>query len=207
MWERFTEQGRRASTLAVEEARGLGHASVGPEHLLLGVLGAGDGTAARAAGSLGLTLDRARGEVERVAGRGDRMTSAQIPWTPKARGVVEQALREAMSLGHDDVGTEHLLLALSTDRIGIAGQVLGAVAHPGVVRDAVLTAMDEGPGEATSPDDLELAAAPAAPAAVSVRLGDDVGRLLRRAAGHALAADAPEVTVEHIRAALDGDAS
>ena len=190
---------RRAMAAAQDEARALGHGAVAPEHLLLGLLRSERATAARALATLGLTGDRAREEVERVAGRGSHASHGQIPSTPRVRGVLERAQREAMSLGHDAVDTEHVLLALVAEGDGVTGKVLGAVAEPGVVRDAVLHEMAEPAPEADEP----AGPAPGAPSAVSVRLSDDVHRLLRRAAGLALAEDAAEIGAEHVRRALD----
>lgn len=202
MYERFTPDAKTAVVHAEQAARALAHATVGPEHLLLGLLDA-PGTAARVLGSLGLDADRGAEEVERIVGRGTRASSGSVPFTPRSRSLLEHAARQAMSLGHDEVGTEHVLLALASDADGVAGRVLATVAHPGVVRDAVLRGMEEAPAEAVA-----AAAEPAidaVPVAVSVRVGDDVRVLLRRAAGLALAADAAEITVEHVRRALDAE--
>jgi ATP-dependent Clp protease ATP-binding subunit ClpC len=199
MFERFTEPARQVVVLAMEEARGLGHRAIGTEHVLLGLLGSETGGAARALASLGLTADRAREEVEKIAPRGDHTTHGQMPFTPRAKRVMELALREAMSMGSDEVSTEHMLLALVSERDGAAAQVLGAVAEPGIVRDAVLREMHE------PPPDIPDAGPPLGdvPQLVAVRIGDDVHALLRRAAGHALADEAHVVTVEHVRRALD----
>jgi ATP-dependent Clp protease ATP-binding subunit ClpC len=122
-----------------------------------------------------------------------------MPFTPRGKRVMEMALREAMSMGSDEVATEHMLLALVAERDGAAAQVLGAIAQPGVVRDAVLSTMDEPPPDLPDPGPE----ASDVPTLVTVRLGDDVRALLRRAAGFALADEAAEVEVEHVRRALD----
>ena len=199
MEQRHTPDGRQAMVRAQEQARALGHGSVGPEHLLLGLLAVPEGAAARALGELGLDEARGRAAVERIAGRGSRVSHGSLPFTPRSRAVLDAALREAMSLGHEEVGSEHVLLALLADREGIAGRVLEAVAHPGVVRDAVLAAMAEAPAEAI--DGVTPAVADV-PSAVSVRVGEDVRALVRRAAGLALAGGEAEVSVEHVRRAL-----
>jgi ATP-dependent Clp protease ATP-binding subunit ClpC len=199
MFERFTEPARQVVVLAMEEARTLGHRAIGTEHVLLGLLRSSDGGAARALGTLGLNEQRAREEVEKLRPRGDHTTHGQMPFTPRARRVMEMALREAMSMGSDEVATEHMLLALVAERDGAAAQVLGAIAQPGVVRDAVLSVMDEPPPDVVDPGPE----ASDVPVLVSVRLGDDVRALLRRAAGFALADEAAEVGVEHVRQALD----
>ena len=202
MEARYTADARQAVVLAQDEARGLGHAAVGAEHLLLGLLGLRDSPVGRALGGLGLTADAARADVERILGRGTRSGHGSIPFHPGAQRVLERALREALSLGHEVVGAEHVVLALLADPGSVAGQVLAAAGDPAAVRDRLLEAMNEPAPEGGAPD------APTVdrlPDAVSVRLGDDVRALLRRAAGHALAADAHELTVEHVRRAL-GDA-
>ena len=201
MFEGFTQDARQAVVVAQGEARALGHGAVGPEHLLLGLLRSEDAPAARALGALGLSGERAREDVERITGRGTHTSHGQMPSTPRTMRVLERAGREAMSLGHDDVTTEHVLLALLAERDGVAGQVLGTVADPGVVRDAVLRAMSE-----PLPDSSQAGPAVDLPNAVSVRVSDEVHRLLRRAAGQALAEDAAELGVEHVRRAL-GDAA
>ncbi len=202
MYERFGTEAKAAVVGAEQAARLLAHPTVGPEHLLLGLVGA-PGTARRVLATLGLDAGRAEQEVERLVPRGTRAPSGSVPFTPRARGVLEGAMRQAMSLGHDQVGTEHLLLALAGDGDGVAGRVLETVAHPGVVRDAVLQGVGEAPAEEA---DAALPAVAAVPDAVSVRIGDDVHALLRRAAGVALADDAPEITADHVRRALDGGA-
>jgi ATP-dependent Clp protease ATP-binding subunit ClpC len=196
---RYTGEGQQVMVRAQEEARALGHGSVGPEHVLLGLLAVEDGTAARALAGLGLDAARGRAEVERIAGRGTRVSHGALPFTPRTRGVSDGALREAMSLGHEEVGTEHVLLALAAEREGVAAKVLETVAHPGVVRDAVLATMQDAPAErpADGPSVRDL------PGAVSVRIGEDVRALLRRAAGLALTDGAAELSAEHVRRALD----
>lgn len=202
MFERFTADARQAVVNAQAEARSLGHGSIGDEHLLLGLLVVEHGAASRALAGLGLTTDRARGEVERIAGRGSQPSHGQIPFNPRLRRTLDMGMREAMSLGHDAVGTEHLALALLSERNGVAGQVLQTVADPGVIRDAILEAMAV-PSDGAPPP---VAVDPVAdmPANVAVALGEDVRRLLRRAAGLALADEARELSVDHVRRALDG---
>ena len=143
--------------------------------------------------------DRTREDIRQLVGKGDGAPHGQIPFNPRTRRVLDQASREAMSLGRDEVGTEHILLALVTETDGAAAKVLSGVAGPGIVRDAVMTAMDQPPPDTLEPEPE----ATEVPAAVSVRLGDDVYALLRRAAGHALAEEASAVSVEHVRRALD----
>jgi ATP-dependent Clp protease ATP-binding subunit ClpC len=202
VFERFTADARQAVVNAQAEARSLGHGSIGDEHLLLGLLVVEHGAAARALAGLGLTPDRARDEVASIAGRGSQASHGQIPFNPRLRRTLDMGMREAMSLGHDEVGTEHLALALLADRDGIAGRVLQTVADPGVVRDAILEAMavpsDGGAAQATfAPAVTEV------PSTVTVVIGEEVRAVLRQAAALALADEAQEVGVEHLRRALE----
>jgi prophage maintenance system killer protein len=124
MFMRFTDRARRVVVLAQDEARELGHGFVGTEHLLLGLLAEGEGVAALALESLGISLEEARDRVEEIAGRGQDAPAGHIPFTPPAKRVLERALREALQLGHHYIGTEHLLLSLLTEGDGITAQVL-----------------------------------------------------------------------------------
>jgi Clp amino terminal domain, pathogenicity island component len=112
MVARFTVGARRAVVLAQEEARNLRHDHIGTEHLLLGVLAEGEGIGAQALVDADLTLDAVRVEVERIVGRGTRARKGHIPFTPRAKKVLELALRQALKLGHNHIGTEHILLGL-----------------------------------------------------------------------------------------------
>jgi ATP-dependent Clp protease ATP-binding subunit ClpA len=124
MLERFTDQARRAVVLAEEEARTLDHNWIGTEHLLLGLIREGDGVAARALESLGISLQPVRQQVEEMIGRGQQVPSEQIPFTPRSKKVLELSLRESLQLGQDHVGTEHILLGLIREGDGVAAQVL-----------------------------------------------------------------------------------
>jgi ATP-dependent Clp protease ATP-binding subunit ClpA len=110
MFERFTERARQVVVLAQDESRMLKHNYIGTEHILLGLLREEHGQAARVLGSLGITVEEVRAQVVRIVGLGDEPTEANIPFTPRAKKVLELALREALSLGHDYIGTEHILL-------------------------------------------------------------------------------------------------
>src|SRR6058998_750629 len=123
MFERFTERARRAVVLAQDEARRLGHNYIGTEHVLLGLLREEEGIAARVLGSLGVTLDGVRGRVAEIVGRGEA-AAGQIPFTPRAKKVLELALREAISMGHGYIGTEHILLGLARENGGVAARML-----------------------------------------------------------------------------------
>ncbi|MDG4823234.1 ATP-dependent Clp protease ATP-binding subunit [Asanoa sp. WMMD1127] len=124
MFERFTDRSRRVVILAQEEARILNHASIGTEHLLLGIVKEGENVGARALAALGLDLVTVRQQVEEVAGTGTQAAGGHIPFTPRARRVLELALREALQLGHGHIGPEHLLLGLVRDGGGVGAQVL-----------------------------------------------------------------------------------
>jgi ATP-dependent Clp protease ATP-binding subunit ClpA len=110
--------------LAQEEARVLTHSYIGTEHILLGLLREEEGLAARVLESLDITVERARGQVVRIVGRGEEVTAGQIPFTPRAKKVLELALREALSLGHNYIGTEHILLGLVRENEGVAARIL-----------------------------------------------------------------------------------
>lgn len=124
MFEKFTDGARRVIVLAQEEARTLSHAYIGTEHLLLGLIREGDGVAATALASLGISLDAARHQVHKIIGRGQQASSGHIPFTPRAKKVMQLAALEAKQLGHDDIGSEHLLLGLIREGEGVAVQVL-----------------------------------------------------------------------------------
>jgi ATP-dependent Clp protease ATP-binding subunit ClpA len=124
MFERFTDRARRVVVLAQEEARELGHNYIGTEHLLLGLLRERDGVAARALEALGIRLDAVRQEIRQIIGTGSGMPSGHIPFTPRAKKVLELSLREALQLGHNYIGTEHILLGLIHEGEGVAAQVL-----------------------------------------------------------------------------------
>jgi ATP-dependent Clp protease ATP-binding subunit ClpA len=124
MFARFTERARRAVELTQEEARQLNHNYIGTEHVLLGLLREGEGIAARALRSFGVTHEAVRAQVEEIIGRGDTAPSGHIPFTPRAKKVLELSLREALRLGHNYIGTEHVLLGLLREGEGLAAQVL-----------------------------------------------------------------------------------
>jgi ATP-dependent Clp protease ATP-binding subunit ClpC len=124
MFERFTDRARRAVVLAQEEARMLHHDFIGTEHLLLGILHEGDGSAARVLQGLDISLEPARREVAKIRGRGLAAPAGHIAFTPRARKVLELSLPEALQLGHTYTGTEHILLSLVREGDGVAVQVL-----------------------------------------------------------------------------------
>ena len=124
MFERFTDRARRVVVLAQEDARLLKHNYIGTEHILLGLIHEGDGVAAKALESLGISLEAVRAEVQEIIGTGESEPSGQIPFTPRAKKVLELSLREALQLGHNYIGTEHILLGLIREGEGVAAQVL-----------------------------------------------------------------------------------
>jgi hypothetical protein len=124
VFDKFTERARKAMTLAQDEAQRLGHNYMGTEHLLLGLVREGEGVAAKVLNNLGVSLDRVRSEVEFIIGRGDRVVLGEIGLTPRAKKVIELAVDEARRMGHNYIGTEHLLLGLLREGEGIAAGVL-----------------------------------------------------------------------------------
>src|SRR5258707_1247053 len=124
MFERFTDRARRVVVLAQEEARLLNHNYIGTEHILLGLIHEGEGVAAKALESLGISLEAVRNQVEEIIGQGGTSPSGHIPFTPRAKKVLELSLREALQLGHNYIGTEHILLGLIREGEGVAAQVL-----------------------------------------------------------------------------------
>ncbi len=124
MFERFTDRARRVVVLAQEEARMLNHNYIGTEHILLGLIHEGEGVAAKSLESLGISLEAVRSQVEEIIGQGQQAPSGHIPFTPRAKKVLELSLREALQLGHNYIGTEHILLGLIREGDGVAAQVL-----------------------------------------------------------------------------------
>ena len=124
MFEKFTDRARRVVVLAQEEARMLNHNYIGTEHLLLGLIAEGEGVAAKALESLGIAVERVREQVEEIIGQGQQAPGGHIPFTPRAKKVLELSLREALQLGHNYIGTEHILLGLIREGEGVAAQVL-----------------------------------------------------------------------------------
>jgi len=149
MFERFAQNARRAVVLAQEEARLLNHNYIGTEHILLGLAREGEGVAAQALKTLDVSLERVRAEVERIIGRGQVAPGGHIPFTPRAKKVLELSLREALQLGHNYIGTAHILLGVVREGEGVAAQVLEELT-PGLaeVRQQVLQILAAGGGRA-----------------------------------------------------------
>jgi ATP-dependent Clp protease ATP-binding subunit ClpA len=148
MFERFTDRARRVVVLAQEEARMLNHNYIGTEHILLGLIHEGEGVAAKALESLGISLEAVRQQVEEMIGQGQEAPSGHIPFTPRAKKVLELSLREALELGSDYIGTEHILLGLLREGEGVAAQVLVSLgAGLDRTREQVIRLIDAGAGE------------------------------------------------------------
>eukprot|EP00850_Spirogloea_muscicola_P024886 SM001693S02572 [mRNA] locus=s1693:302:1988:+ [translate_table: standard] len=144
MFERFTEKAIKVIMLAQEEARRLGHNFVGTEQILLGLIGEGTGIAAKVLKSMGVNLKEARVEVEKIIGRGSGFVAVEIPFTPRAKRVLELSLEEARQLGHNYIGTEHLLLGLLREGEGVAARVLENLgADPSNIRTQVIRMVGE----------------------------------------------------------------
>ena len=148
MFERFTNRARHAVVLAQEEARRMQHNYIGTEHVLLGLLGEPDGLACRALAGMGISLEAARDEVTAIVGTGTASLSGHIPFTPRAKKTLELALREALQLHHNYIGTEHILLGLIGEGEGVAAQVLKQHAELTAIREAVLDLLPAAAAEA-----------------------------------------------------------
>jgi ATP-dependent Clp protease ATP-binding subunit ClpC len=176
VFERFTERARQVVVLAQDEARALKHNYIGTEHILLGLLREEEGLAARVLESLDITVEEVRAQVARIVGQGDEVTTGQIPFTPRAKKVLELALREALSLGHNYIGTEHILLGLVRENEGVAARILlDFDADAEKIRNEIIR-MLSGPGRRQGPG----AAGPAGEKSKSSKLLDQFGRNLTK---------------------------
>ena len=176
MFERFTERARQVVVLAQDEARALKHNYIGTEHILLGLLREEEGLAARVLESLDITVEEVRAQVARIVGQGDEVTTGQIPFTPRAKKVLELALREALSLGHNYIGTEHILLGLVRENEGVAARILlDFDADAEKIRNEIIR-MLSGPGRRQGSG----AAGPAGEKSKSSKLLDQFGRNLTK---------------------------
>jgi ATP-dependent Clp protease ATP-binding subunit ClpC len=175
MFERFTDRARRVVVLAQNEARDLGHNYIGTEHILLALIDEGEGVAAKALEAQGIGLDAARQRVEEIIGRGQGASEGHIPFTPRAKKVLELSLREALQLGHHYIGTEHILLGVLSEGAGVGAQVLvGFGADLDGTREQVIQILHGRQPEAAAPADLraELAAVAARLAVIERKLRD-----------------------------------
>ncbi len=177
MFERFTERARQVVVLAQDEARALKHNYIGTEHILLGLLREEEGLAARVLESLDITVEEVRAQVARIVGQGDEVTTGQIPFTPRAKKVLELALREALSLGHNYIGTEHILLGLVRENEGVAARILlDFDADAEKIRNEIIR-MLSGPGRRQG---AGAAGGPAGEKSKSSKLLDQFGRNLTK---------------------------
>ena len=144
MFERFSDRARRVIVLAQEEARMLNHNYIGTEHILLGLIHDGEGVAAAALESLGVSIGAARAQVEEIIGQGQAAPTGHIPFTPRAKKVLELSLRESRQLGHNYIGTEHILLGLIREGEGVGAQVLTKLGLTlGLVRELIVKQLTE----------------------------------------------------------------
>ncbi len=178
MFERFTDRARRVVVLAQEEARMLSHNYIGTEHILLGLIHEGEGVAAKALESLDISLEAVRAQVEEIIGQGQQAPSGHIPFTPRAKKVLELSLREALQLGHSYIGTEHILLGLIREGEGVAAQVLQKLgADLNRVRQQVIQLLSGFQGKEQAGAQAATAGAPADTPSSSLVL-DQFGRNL-----------------------------
>ncbi|MFM7014112.1 MAG: ATP-dependent Clp protease ATP-binding subunit [Actinomycetota bacterium] len=178
MFEKFTDKARRVVVLAQEEAKLLNHNYIGTEHILLGLIHEGEGVAAKALESLGINLDAVRDQVQEIIGQGQQAPSGHIPFTPRAKKVLELSLREALQLGHSYIGTEHLLLGLIREGEGVAAQVLTRLgADTNRVRQQVIQLLSGFQGKETV-----QVGGDAAPAQKGSQILDQYGKNLTQAA-------------------------
>jgi ATP-dependent Clp protease ATP-binding subunit ClpC len=212
MFERYTPSARQVVAFASEEARLLRHAALGSEHLLVGILLDDVGHGGRALRGLGLSAGGVHERIAELLPPGDTPTAGQIPFTPSAQQVLARADGESRGLGHDRVGTEHILLALAREDGGIAARILGEhKLGAEALRDAVRRSLEE----AVEPPAAAPASAPAAlrraqpfaqaPDHLGVPLADDARRAIGRALAAALADGRDELTAADLRAALSSD--
>jgi ATP-dependent Clp protease ATP-binding subunit ClpC len=192
MFERFTDRARRVVVLAQEEARMLSHGYIGTEHLLLGLIHEGSGASGAALESLSITLDDARAQVVSIVPRGQEPLSGHIPFTPRAKKILELSLRESLDLGQSSIGPEHILLGIVREGQGVANQVLATLGANGTwVRAEVVRFLQPGETETGAeteagaeeervvrlPPDVRLVGSPAQLAQVMRRLDQIDGRL------------------------------
>jgi ATP-dependent Clp protease ATP-binding subunit ClpC len=183
LFERFTERARQVVVLAQEEARTLKHNYIGTEHILLGLLREEEGLAARVLESLDITVERVRAQVVRIVGSGEEVTSGQIPFTPRAKKVLELALREALSLGHNYIGTEHILLGLVRENEGVAARILlDFDADSDKIRNEVIRMLSGPGGRKSGGEGAGAGAGQAEGGKKSSKLLDQFGRNLTRLA-------------------------
>ncbi len=216
MFERFTDRARRVVVLSQEEARLLNHNYIGTEHILLGLVHEAEGVAAKALSTLSISLEAVRSQVEEVIGQGGSSPSGHIPFTPRAKKVLELSLREALQLGHNYIGTEHILLGLVREGEGVAAQVLVDLgADLSRVRRTVIELLSGYSGPEPPTGEMPLYGLDMdGPSFESEQhrwlrarrvLSERSTEILERALGHAVATNTLEIEPEHILLALLGD--
>jgi len=204
LFERFTERARQVVVLAQEESRALRHIYIGTEHILLGLLREEEGLAARVLQSLGITVERVRDQVAQIIGRGEEPPVDMFPFTPRAKKVLELALREALSLGHNYIGTEHILLGLLRENEGIAVRILIKLdAKPETIRNEVIR-MLSAPERHIDPPQPR---ASGLGASIQVTPSPRVRRLLMTAGAQALDEGRSEIDASDVLLALTRDES
>ena len=182
MFERFTDRARRVVVLAQEEARRLNHNYIGTEHILLGLIQEGEGHAAKALEELSINIDSVRSEVVEIIGEGQQSPSGHIPFTPRAKKVLELSLREALQLGHNYIGTEHILLGLIREGEGVAAQVLKKLgAELSQVRQTVIKLISSS-GEGKKPQSASTGGRERSGSGTGSAILDQFGRNLTRMA-------------------------
>src|SRR5579863_8245457 len=180
MFERFTDRARRVVVLAQEEARMLNHNYIGTEHILLGLIHEGEGVAAKALESLGISLEAVRQQVEEIIGQGQQAPTGSPPFTPRAKKVLELSLREALQLGHKYIGTEHMLLGLVREGEGVAAQVLISLgADLAKVRQQVIQLLSGYQGGKESPGQSSSSESPTGGSPVLDQFGRNLTQLAR----------------------------
>jgi Clp amino terminal domain, pathogenicity island component len=204
VFERFTERARQVVVLAQEEARTLKHNYIGTEHILLGLLREEEGLAARVLESLDITVERVREQVVRIADSGEEVASGQIPVSPRAKKVLELALREALSLGHDYIDTEHLLLGLVREKDGVGARILlDFNADSEKIRNELIPLLTTGEGGPDSPRSLPILEI----GRIEVRFSARVRRFLMAAAARSLDRGDTEVDLADLLSAIADDES
>jgi ATP-dependent Clp protease ATP-binding subunit ClpA len=206
MFERFTERARIVIVLAQEEARTLRHGYIGTEHILLGLLREEEGVAARVLESLDITVERVRAQVRRIVASGDEVVAGQIPFTPRAKKVLELALREALSLGHNYIGPEHILLGLVREDDGVAARILlDFDADAEKIRDEVIRLLGAEGLEASTHPRPQRAIAADVDLSIHVGPSRQLRPLLLAAGGRALSAGRIEIEPSDLLHALTSD--
>ena len=197
MFERFTERARQVVVLAQDEARALKHNYIGTEHILLGLLREEEGLAARVLDSLEITAEEVRAQLAILVGWGDEVATGQIPFTERAKHVLEQALREALAIGHNYIGTEHILLGLTREPTGVGARILLALGVDGkAIRQATI-ALLAGQGSGSVPASRSVSARRTALSVRAVRSGAESPRLSRGARSAVVFAQEEARTLNH----------